>query len=58
MPGYILHLTAAKILLDKTSTELSENNFLLGNLLPDVERNKVISHFQDPSVNGKIKMYI
>lgn len=57
MPGYILHLTAAKILLDKTSTELSENNFLLGNLLSDVERNKVISHFQDPRNNSKILRY-
>ena len=57
MPGYILHLTAGKILSNKTSKELSENNFLLGNLLPDVERNKIISHFQDPRNNSKILRY-
>lgn len=57
MPGYILHLTAAKILLNKIPKELSENNFLLGNLLPDVEKNKVVSHFQNPRNNSKILRY-
>lgn len=61
MPGYILHLTAAKMYLDRLLIENSsdplcgdpqQNDFYIGNLLPDsVEGRaaKAVSHFRDPA---------
>lgn len=56
MPGYILHLTEAKLIIKELKEEgyvFSEewvNAFLLGNLLPDTKRKreKITSHFWDP----------
>lgn len=62
MPGYILHLTAAKMYLDRLTYEDSEdllcrdpkqqNDFYIGNLLPDTVTSreaKAVSHFRDPA---------
>ena len=47
MPGYILHLTAARMYLDHLQSEDSlccdpkqQNDFFAGNLLPDSVRDK------------------
>ena len=61
MPGYILHLTAAKMYLDRLTYEDPEdplctdpkrqNDFYIGNLLPDTVTSraaKAVSHFRDP----------
>lgn len=56
MPGYILHLTEAKLIcerLEKCGVNLNQrwkNLFYLGNLLPDTKRktDKITSHFWDP----------
>ena len=55
MPGYILHLTAARMFLDtlpksdplRSRPDL-QNDFYIGNLLPDTVNNKTASHFWDP----------
>ena len=55
MPGYILHLTAARMYLDllpptdplKYNLDL-QNDFFAGNLLPDAVTQKKESHFRDP----------
>ena len=47
MPGYILHLTAAKIFLNNHPNQICENDFLLGNLLPDAVKDKSESHFRN-----------
>lgn len=55
MPGYILHLTAAKMYLDalpdtdplRRCADL-QNDFYIGNLLPDAVADKTESHFRDP----------
>ena len=52
MPGYILHLTAAKMFLD-----CSENDFYVGNLLPDVTSDKKVSHFRNPEYEGNMIEY-
>lgn len=56
MPGYILHLTAARMYLDLLpSTDplkynpIFQNDFFAGNLLPDAVEQKKESHFRDPS---------
>ncbi len=56
MPGYILHLTEASLILDTlqkqhiSCTEQWSNAFLLGSLLPDTKRKKekITSHFWNP----------
>lgn len=48
MPGFILHLTAAKLLLDKLETPIDQNAFYIGNLLPDTVTDKTQSHFRSP----------
>lgn len=53
MPGYILHLTAAQMLLSKLNKTIDRNSFLVGNLLPDTVRNKKVSHFRNPKHFGK-----
>lgn len=54
MPGYILHLTAAKMYLNalpdtdplRRCADL-QNDFYIGNLLPDAVADKTESHFRD-----------
>lgn len=53
MPGYNLHLTAAKMFLNKSETPIDQNNFLIGNLLPDTVKEKSASHFRDPERYSK-----
>lgn len=54
MPGYILHLTAAHIFMDNlpASSPLRrpdlQNDFYIGNLLPDAVGDKTASHFRNP----------
>lgn len=55
MPGYILHLTAAHMFLDTLpkSDPLCrrpdlQNDFYIGNLLPDTVSDKTASHFWNP----------
>ena len=45
MPGFVLHLVAAQMLLNKVQNRIEEKYFLWGNLLPDATMNKSISHF-------------
>lgn len=62
MPGYILHLTAAKMYLDRILYKKQEdplcrdpnqqNDFYIGNLLPDSVKEyeaKAVSHFRNPA---------
>ena len=57
MPGYIIHLTAAQMVLEKYKQKYTrkwdENAFLFGNLLPDTTSNKAVSHFRSPERYGK-----
>ena len=50
MPGYILHLTAAKMFWNQAKNRklYNENDFYVGNLLPDATSDKRISHFRNP----------
>lgn len=55
MPGYILHLTAAHMFLNTLPENNPlrcrpdiQNNFYIGNLLPDAVSGKTASHFRDP----------
>ena len=61
MPGYILHLTAARMYLDHLPSEDSlccdpkqQNDFFAGNLLPDSVRDKSRSHFRDPAYRDQM----
>lgn len=64
MPGYILHLTAAKMYLSRIKKEHAlemskrdENDFLIGNLLPDTTKIKARSHFRDPRYHDRMVEY-
>lgn len=57
MPGYILHLTAAKILLEKYDLPMNQNDFFIGNLLPDAVKDKSKSHFRSEERKGKMVEY-
>lgn len=64
MPGYILHLTAAQMFLKNTKTGQSvaknnkdQNDFLIGNLLPDTTKIKARSHFRDPKYHDHMVEY-
>lgn len=55
MPGYILHMTSARMFLDRmekqnreSMNEQQKNAFLVGNLLPDTVKDKKASHFRNP----------
>lgn len=54
MPGFILHLTSAKMLLNQLPDHphfpymiASENDFMTGSLLPDATANKNRTHFRN-----------
>lgn len=64
MPGYILHLTAAKMFLNRVKREhviemsrKDENDFLIGNLLPDTTKMKSRSHFRNPKYHDYMVEY-
>lgn len=64
MPGFILHLTAAQMLLKRLPSHpdfpypiSSVNNFLIGNLLPDATKQKESSHFRDPVYREKMMVF-
>lgn len=64
MPGFILHLTAAQMLLKHLPSHpdfpypiSSVNDFLIGNLLPDATKQKEISHFRDPVYREKMMLF-
>ncbi len=61
MPGYILHLTAAKMYLNLLAKKQMrfwdagcQNEFYIGNLLPDTVREKSESHFRDPKYRERM----
>ena len=67
MPGYILHLTAAKMYLDSILNKnpddplcrdpQQQNDFYIGNLLPDSTKGyeaKAVSHFRDPAYRDRM----
>lgn len=54
MPGFALHLAAAKILLNKQGHGIESNSFLVGNLLPDAASDKQTSHFRTFCCNKKV----
>lgn len=65
MPGYILHMTAAKMLFDKLkkNKDFSPYNFIdfhdfqIGNLIADSVTDKTFSHFRHPDRNEKLMVY-
>ena len=64
MPGFILHLTAAQMLLKYLPSHSdfpypisSVNDFLIGNLLPDATKQKESSHFRDPLYREKMMVF-
>ena len=60
MPGYIVHLTAAKLWLEHREKKCSEEwteKFLIGNLLPDAVEDKNETHFRDPATEGNRVQY-
>ena len=64
MPGFILHLTAAQMLLEMLPKQCvlsrekkEQNDFLAGTLLPDAPKDKRISHFRNSNCFGKILEY-
>lgn len=58
MPGYILHLAAAKIVTE-TYAKLKgfEEAFWLGSLMPDTVKEKSGSHFRNPMYHGNMIEY-
>lgn len=60
MPGYIVHLTAAKLWIAQRKEKYDEEwiqKFLIGNLLPDAVENKEMTHFRDPKTRGNNVQY-
>jgi len=56
MPGFILHMTAAKMLFDKLSW-IDQDTFQVGNLIPDSVTDKTFSHFRHPDRSKKLMVY-
>ena len=56
MPGFILHLTAAKLFLDAFPMKDAEDTalFMTGAFLPDVSSDKFHSHFRDPDLTDRM----
>lgn len=64
MPGFILHMTAASLLINQLNLSpttshpvKSVNNFLIGNLVPDATDNKDLTHFRNPVYKDKMMIY-
>ncbi len=62
MPGYIMHLAEGQIILDKLKQmdidfSVSENEFLLGTILPDAVADKELTHFRPASQKNRITKY-
>lgn len=60
MPGYIVHLTAAKLWMEQKKKQDSKEwmeKFLIGNLLPDAAEDKNTTHFRDPKTDGNRVQY-
>ena len=57
MPGFILHIAAAKMLFDKYKICADRNAFEVGNLIPDSVSDKTYSHFRNPERNEKLMVY-
>ena len=57
MPGFILHITTAKMLFDKYNMDVDQDAFGVGNLIPDAVSDKTFSHFRHPSRNKKLMVY-
>ena len=60
MPGYILHITAAKILFQKWEglcNAIDPDAFQVGNLIADSVTDKTYSHFRHPDRSKKLMVY-
>lgn len=57
MPGFILHITAAKMLFDKLENFAKKDAFQVGNLIADSVTDKTYSHFRHPDRNEKLMVY-
>lgn len=62
MPGYMMHLVEGQMILNKfkktnSSLRLSENDFLIGCLLPDAVSDKELTHFRPVSQKMQITKY-
>lgn len=60
MPGYIVHLTAAKLWIEQRKEKYDEEwmqKFLIGNLLPDAVEDKETTHFRNPDTKGNSVRY-
>lgn len=57
MPGFILHITTAKILFEKYEINVDRSAFEVGNLIPDSVSDKTFSHFRNPERNEKLMVY-
>lgn len=57
MPGFILHITAAKMLFDKYRLPFNRDAFEVGNLIPDSVADKTFSHFRNPERDEKLMVY-
>lgn len=64
MPGFILHLTSAKMLLNQLPDHphfpymiASENDFMTGSLLPDATANKNRTHFRNLLYADKMMLW-
>ena len=57
MPGFILHITTAKMLFEKYEINADRSAFEVGNLIPDSVSDKTFSHFRNPKRNEKLMVY-
>lgn len=64
MPSYLLHLSAASLLLDQLpishrlhTDPAFRHDFILGNLLPDTSLEKSVSHFRNPLYKDRIMQF-
>ena len=57
MPGFILHITTAKMLFEKYKINADRSAFEVGNLIPDSVSDKTFSHLRNPKRNEKLMVY-
>lgn len=57
MPGFILHILSAEILLKKNTLSVDRDAFEVGNLIPDSVSDKTYSHFRHPNRKEKLMVY-